>query len=401
MSVLFDSTFPTITVSFQFPSPIGTVDVTEFVEECHTFNGRQREADRFDARGSLLLNNWDGRFTPANLSGPYVSGGVSFVRPRVGVHITAVWNSGTYDVFTGDVTTWSDNWKGDATVEGFDSVTEVTFTGRYSRIAAWDGQPVAPVGEGELSGARVSRILTAVGWSGGTSIAAGSVPMAATDLSGNGMQQILEVVDAEGGAFYIEPNGSAVFESRSSLVTNSRSNTSQVTFSEASVFVRDVSLPIISDDLLYNSVTFQRAGGVAQTASDSTSQSRYGVRSYTRTGLPALEDVWMMSVAEFNVARWKDPEYRVGSVTIDPNVSPSLMWPHALGRRIHDRATVTVFNARSNVTVSHNVFIEGVEHRFSQMRWSTTFHFSSATAWTPFSVSVWDTGVWDTAKWFY
>ena len=401
MSVLFDSTFPTVTVYLQFPAPIGSVDVTAYVQACRTFNGRQREADRFDARGSLQLENWDGRFTPANLSGPYVSGGVSFVRPRVGVYITAAWDAATYDVFTGEVTSWQDDWKGAAAVEGFDSLTSVSFTGQYSKIAAWSGQPVSLVGAGELSGARVSRILTAAGWTGGTSVATGLVAMAATDLSGNGMEQILDVVDTEGGAFYIEPNGVATFESRSSLVLNSRSNTSQVTFSDASVFVRDVSLPTISDDLLYNEVTFQREGGTAQTASDVTSQSLYGVRSYQRTGLPALEDVDMAAAAEWNVARWKSPEYRIESVTIDPNVSPTLMWPHALGRRIHDRATVTAYNARAATTVSHDVFIEGIEHSFSHNRWSTTFHFSSATAWSGFSASAWDTGVWDTAKWFF
>jgi hypothetical protein len=401
VAVQFDATYPSLTVSMVFPAPVGTVDITSYVLDTYTFNGRVRQADRFDGRGTLMLDNWDGRFTQANTGGPYASGGVSFVRPRVGITIEAVWNSVTYELFTGEVSSWKDDWKGNASVEGQDSITAVSFIGNYSRIAAWIGQAVTPVGGGEQSGARISRILTAAGWSGSTSIATGNVPLAETDLSGNGIQQILDVVDTEGGAFYIEGDGGAVFEDRSSLVLNSRSNTSQVTFSDASVFMRDVQLPTIDDSLIYNAVTFQRDGGARQSASDATSQSLYGVRTYERTGLPALEDVWMQSAAEWNVARWKDPEYRIESVTIDPNVSGTLMWPHALGRRLHDRATITAYNARSAQTVTMQVFIEGVSHTISHNRWATTFFFSSAAAWAGFSASVWDTGVWDTARWFY
>lgn len=400
MSVLFDSSFPTITVYLQFPSPIGSIDVTEYLQSCATFNGRQREADRFDARGQMVLENWDGRFTPANLSGPYVDSGVSYVRPRVGVYITALWDAATYDVFTGEVTSFRDDWRGSASIEGQDSLTMVTFTGRYSQIAAWTGQPVTPVGEGELGGDRIDRILTAAGWGGGLVPATGTVALQATDLAGNAVQQILDVVDAEGGSFYIEPSGIAIFEDRTTLVTASRSNTSQVTFSDASVFVRDIALPTISDERLANQVTYQREGGDPQTASDATSQSLYGVRTLTRSGLPALYDVDMMNAAEFDLARFKDPEYRVESVTIDPNVSPALMWPHALGRRIHDRVSVSVYNARMAKTVAHDAFIEGASHEFSQFRWTTTFYLSSALAWDGFEVATFDAGEFDTARFF-
>ncbi len=401
MPVQFDSTFPNLTVRLVFPSPIGTVDVTEYVQEGQTFNGRQREADRFDARGSLLLENWDGRFSRSNLSGPYVSGGVSFVRPKVGVYITAEWDAFTWDVFNGEVTAFRPDWKGNAAVEGHDSLCLVTFTGLYPRIAAWNGQAVAPVGADELSGARVERILTAAGWTGGVFAATGDVRMQATDLAGNGMQQILDVVDTEGGAFYIEANGAATFESRSSLVTQSRSNTSQVTFSAAATYFRDIEFPDNTEGSVYNDVTMQREGGAPQTAADTASQNLYGVKSYSRTGLPATQDVYMKSAAEFNVARWKDPEDRVERLTINPNQAPSTMWPHALGRRIHDRATVAAYNARQNRTENYDLFIEGIAHQFSQNRWSTTFSFSDARPWNGFSVSTWDSGLWDTARWWF
>lgn len=396
MSVQFDSNYPTVTVTLTFPAPIGAVDVTEYLIEGDTFNGRARETDRYDASATFVLDNWDGRFTPANLSGPYVSGGVSFVRPRVQVDVTNVWSATSYDTWTGEVTNWQDEWPD----EGLDSITTITCAGMYSRIAAWNGSAVAAVGEGEFGGDRVDRILTAAGYAGGLTAAPGLVALAATTLEGNGISQILDVVDAESGAFWIEPDGTAQFEDRASLVLNSRSNTSQVTFSAGSVFFRNAK-PISPDDRIFNTIVMSGASGVDQVATDATSESLFGPRTYARTNLPALEDTDVLAAAEFNLARLKDPQYGIAELTIDPAQSPTLMWPHALGRRIRDRVTITGAVLRSGVTVTNDAFIEGIRHRFSQNTWETTFSFSDATAWNGFSASVWDTGVWDTAEWFY
>ena len=108
----------------------------------------------------------------------------------------------------------------------------------------------------------------------------------------------------------------------------------------------------------------------------------------------------MANAAEFDIARFAEPEYRVESVTIDPNASPALMWPHALGRRIHDRVTVSVYHARMAKTVAHDAFIEGIAHEFSQFNWSTTFYLSSAVVWDGFEVSTFDVGEFDSARFF-
>jgi hypothetical protein len=402
MPVQFDSNYPTLTVWADFPAPIGSQDITEHVINLEPYNGAQggEQSPRFTASAVFTLNNWDGRFSRSNLAGAYVSGGVSFVRPKVGIRVVAEWASTTYALWRGRALTWVDDWRGDAQIEGFDSQVVLTCEGLYGVFASSKPAPSAPVGAGERSGARVSRILTAFGWSGGTSIAVGSVPLIATTLEGDGISQILQVVDTEGGAFYIEPDGTAVFEDRSSLVVNTRSRVSQATFSQSSVFFR-AAQPVSGDDKIVNDVRLQGADGALGAAADAASDLLYGTLSWGLSGLPTDLSVHLQAAAEFNVARWKDPQAVVPSVTIDAVQSPSLLWPHALGRRIHDRVTVTAFNARSGVTVSHDAFIVGVSHSISQNRWETTFHLADATAWTSFSAHLWDTGVWDTARWFY
>lgn len=407
MGVQFDSNYPTLTVYADFPAPVGTQDITEYCISIGTFDGATdaEQSPRFTADATIVLENWDGRFSRDETAGPYASGGVSFVRRGVPIRVETSWAATGYENWIGRAVTWDADWVGSARFEGLDSRTVLLCEGLYGPLATWPGTPTdPPVGAGERSGDRVDRILTAAGFSGPTDLAIGSVPMNATDLVGDGISQILDVVDAEGGAFYFLPDGTAVFEDRSSLVINSRSNTSQVTFSEGSVFFRDA-VPESGDSRVVNEVLMagvDAAGNdIAVTVSDAASQTVYGVLGYDRRGLQTASEVHLQSAAEFNLARWKSAQSFVSSVTIDPAQSPALMWPHALGRRLHDRVTVTAYNARADVTVSRQAFIIGVRHSIAQNDWSTTFYFADATAWSGFSASRWDSGVWDTAKWFY
>jgi hypothetical protein len=400
VAVQFDSNYPSLQVDLVFPSPIGTVDITEYVLAGQTFIGRQRESDRYDASAAFELDNWDGRFTPGQTAGTYSSGGVSFVRPRVGVRVQATWSATTYGLFRGVVTSWQDVWD----AEGHDTRSVISCAGLSSILASWIGTAVGAVGADERSGARVSRILTAASASPfGTSIATGNVTLAATDLSGDGMSQVLDVVDAEGSggaAFWFDGDGVAVFEGRDALVVNTRSNTSQVTFSDGSVFFREAA-PTSDDDLIRNRIVMQREGGLEQAVEDAASQTTHGVRSYSRTGLPLQFDGDVLGAAQLNLLRWKDPDFRLAALTIDPAQSPALIWPHALGRKIRDRATVSATPARSGVAVAGDAFIEGIGHTFSQNSWSTTFQLSSADPFDGVSAGVWDSGLWDTASWFF
>lgn len=406
MPVQFDSDYPTLTLWADFPAPIGSVDITSWFVQAQPFNGATdaEQAPRFTASMAVLLENWDGRFDRHNLSGPYVSGGVSFVRRGVPIRLTATWAGVTRHLFSGKALRWDGDWVGSA-IEGLDSLTVLTCEGLYGALARWPGAPTSAVGANELSGARFSRIMSAFGWSGATNVAVGVVPMTATTLEGDGISQILDVVDAEGGAFYIEPDGTAVFEDRASLVTNTRSNTSQATFSEGSLFFRNA-VPVSGDDRIVNTVRLSgtdpvTGDTVTVTSTDAASVATHGPLGYTRSGLPTTDIGFLQGSADFLVARWKDAQPFIQSVTIDPVQSPALMWPHALGRRIHDRVTVTGVNARSGGTLTRNVFIIGVAHDISQLSWSTTFYFADATAWTSFQASRWDVGNWDSMRWFY
>jgi hypothetical protein len=128
------------------------------------------------------------------------------------------------------------------------------------------------------------------------------------------------------------------------------------------------------------------------------------VPSRARTDLIASTDNEVAGLAGLAVGVGSPNDaYRIKELTFDPAAHvPSSAWPHALGRRIRDRVTVTQAIPVSSFALSKQVFIDGISHHIDFDRnWSTTFQFASTSAWAGFSASVWDTGVWDTAAWFY
>src|SRR5215831_17450528 len=171
-------------------------------------------------QGSVVLKNGDGRFDPANLSGPYVSGGVTYLNAMVPLRFSAGWNGTTYRLFTGFVDSWDDD--------------GVNYAGHYAQttVTATDGQKVlagiilplsgGAVGAGELSGARVNRILDNSSWYTGTEkrvVGAGNSRLQAyagqsagtTDTAWNLLKL---AADSEIGELYVNGAGAVVFRGR-------------------------------------------------------------------------------------------------------------------------------------------------------------------------------------------
>ncbi len=394
MTISFGSAYPDLTLTVNFSGSTWT-DISAYVRSCDTNRPSSDETGRYSpGTATIVLDNRDGRFTPANLSGPYVSGGVSQVLPEIGVRLKATWSSVDYNLFCGIVEDWQDEFP----ELGYDAVTVLTVIDRSSLVAQWNGSSVTAVGDGERSNLRVGRILDAAGFSASMrSLDTGDSYLQATDLEGNGLDQLHEVVDSEGGAVWYEPlvvglDGGLRFLSRSGRVTQSRYNTSQTTFSAASVGFRD---PVVSSarQFIVRQTAYTRTGGVEQVSGS-------GVPRRTKTNLANVDDNTVLALAGLAVAIGSPADnYRVRGVSCDPVNGQT--WASLLDLGMQDRCTVTVAPPVSGVSISRQVFVDGIAHHIRPQQWSIDFAFQSAAAWTGFSASVWDTGVWDTAKWYY
>lgn len=376
------------------------VDVSSYVRKVTTQRGFGREIGAW-ATGSatITLDNRDGRFDPDNLSGPYVTSGVTQVRPWRPVRIRATYAGVTYDVFRGYILSWPETFPGMV-----DAEVTVTCVDEFGLIARFDGYEQPPVGGGDYAGPRIHRILDNAGYAGGRNIDYGLVTMQDTTLAQNALTEIKLTSDSEGGAVWAEANGEVTFENRHALIENTRSNTVQATFGD-----EDGELPYTDiaaeydGDALQNVVRYAREGGTVQVASDATSRALYGDQTQgSRSDLVCETDAQVLDLALYHLSIRRDPEKRFTSISLAPAATAHRddLFPQVLGRRVRDLVRVNRRPA-GRPDMSRDVYIQGVSHTFDSVNWRTTFDLFSATAQLAYSTSRYDVATYDYSAYSY
>lgn len=372
-------------------------DVTDWVRQVDTSRQFARLQHRWEAgSGSMVLLNSDGRFSPSNTTGPYSSGGVTGIRPWRPVRIRAAYAGTTYPVFAGYAISWLDDYGRSGDVPQ----VRVSMVDEWAKFAAWTGPGAVLQGQGETSGQRINRILNAMQSTANRALAVGTATMQATTLAGDGTAQLGLVADSEDGWLWIDADGTVVFDDRFSPIEQSRMNTSQAVIGDGTgeAPYMTVAMSYDGDDVV-NMAAVARVGGSMQTSTDITSRALYGDRQWSRSDLLCEADAQVLGIAQLLVAARKDPKLRIASASFGPMLSPAVLWPQVLGRRIRDR--VTVIRRPSWQTITQESTIEGVSHSIGPESWETTFRFGDAAPWASFTTSRWGTAVWDTATWFY
>jgi hypothetical protein len=372
-------------------------DISQYVQSVET----QRRFDRdLQAWGSgtanIVLNNSDGRFCPDNMDSPYVVAGITGVRPWRKLRIKI----GVFPIYTGYALAWDETYaRGHAT-----SSTLVRCEDEFSALARFDGFETEPVGSGELTGPRLHRLLDNAGHIGDRAIDEGRFSVQATTLAQPTLTEMKLTSDSEGGALWVEADGSIWFENRYALIENDRSRVIQATFGDGSSFVE---LPCMNIETAYdgenmrNIAVFARAGGTAQLFDDATSRALYGDARFSRSDLLLEADADVAGLSELYVRSHKDADLRIESITFRPTRRDHpIMLLHAVGRKVRDLVRVIVRPPLFNHVMTRDCHISGISHKLTKDDWTCTFELQSADAWAGFSSSLWDTAVWDTDVWF-
>jgi hypothetical protein len=377
-------------------------DVTSYVHNWSTSRTRSRETERYDTGTAVVvLNNQDDRFTPSNLSGPYVAAGATQIRPGVPVRIRATWAGSTYPVFYG----MADEWSNQLANTGWKSTSTVRVLDVLSLLAAFDGLEQAAVGAGDTAGQRIARICHNAGFEQPQALDDGYNSMQATTLAGRALDEIGLVADSDGGFVWASADGSLVFHDQFAALTKTRSNTSQFTFGlnpASHVLFSDVSTSYDST-LIFNDVAFARAGGEAYNVKDAESISLYKPRTYRRFDLICETDDQLEPLADFFLARFKVPRERVVSVTCPgPRTAAeaAVQWPKILGAELRDRTTVQA-DTPGGADLNQEVFVDGISHTVStDAGWSIRFDFASTAGYAGLTqFGRWDSATWDTSVW--
>jgi len=348
---------------------------------------------------TVTLNNSDARFTPGNLAGPYVAAGVTQIRPMIPLRISATWNNITYRLFTGYISTWLP--PAEDMGPGY-AITTVSATDGQRILEGVQIPETAAVGGGELSGARVNRVLTAANWYGPgrglRDIDTGQSTLQGTTYGASALSVIAGTVLSEIGEFYISGAGVAVFRDRNAPLADTRSNTVQAVFGDrpgtghpAGTEVAYVALSNPTDDTtLANDVQATADGptftGTMQEAIDATSVATYTfARTYEAT-VALQSDSEALQWANYVLYIGRNDETRFDELTLLPVAAPDSLWPQALGRELGDRVQVWRRPPGMASALTQDVFIRGIYHTVTVDGWQTVWTLSAATRYSFFTL---------------
>lgn len=365
-------------------------DMTPYVIQIETNAGAQRWGERFEAgTASIYLSNVDGIFTPTSGVDP------PFFREwRLGRRIRVV---AIPDPSTGvKVPLWTGRLDAsyDTYVDFQYGVTTVLQCVDYMGTwASYDPTPTTATGA-QTTHARVGAALDRIDWPVALrDIQTGDHNMQTSTLDNTTLEECELAAEAEGGAFFAGPDGTATFKSKDWLNTDTRSTVIQgyigyddvPTGAQSAHYVDAVTSWELAR--VFNDIQFQRDGGTLQEVEDEASQLAYGAgdggqvtpRTFQKTDFLNTTDGEVLTLATRFLAAFKDARMRVDQVTIEANADPTnddlnrLMWDTRFG----DRVKVKV-SPPHGWEFERECHVFGISHTIDQTDWTVTLRLDDA-----------------------
>ncbi len=363
------------------------VDISADVRSFAIRRGRDHRTDRVrSGKADVILDNTSGDYTPFNTAGAQTPNVVPMVPFRISAAYTVagafaigddadtngILDVGEVPLFTGFVQSWEPRWK--------DGIARTTRVRVSDAIRLWNQEQLSATAYGPSNlRLTIELILLELGWPkawiNGYSL--GTYENQAHTPKGSALAALRALEDGDGGELFARADGESMFHTRKLRATRVVVDT----FGDGSGEYRFEHDPKFGyDDFqIWNivSVTRRGAGAVTQTVSDSASISKYGRRELTRNATLHRTNAGALALADFLLARYKDPELRVDRFTIAPRSDPVNLWPVALAYDVGQKVKIRRTPATGDV-INLDVFIEGIEHRVSAMDWETTYTVSQA-----------------------
>jgi hypothetical protein len=352
-------------------SAVVTADVSSEVQAVSIQRGRNANADQFQAgTASIRIADINGDFNPENLSSPYAG----LLLPLRKVTITATNNNTglVYPLFAGYITSYNFT---QAQVVGEVSYTTLTAVDGFRLLNMGTVSTVTGATAGQLSGARVTKILDAVAWpnsmrdidTGQTTL---QVDPGTTRTALNALQT---VETSEYGAVYMDPSGNVVFQDRA-LTSSSIAGTPTVLADDGTGLEYANVRWVLDDSLVYNKASITATGLATQTALNQDSIDKYFLHSYNKGDLLMQTTAEALNYAQAYVASRQETTVRCDSVTLldlnTPGYDAGIV--AALELDYFDPITVKSTQPGSS-TLNKTLQIFGVSYNITSTRWSTTF----------------------------
>jgi hypothetical protein len=351
--ILSDSTTPAL-----------VVDLTNVTRQLSIKRGRNIGRDIYEA-GTATIKIYDqtGRFNPQNTSSDLYG----YLTPLRKLRISATFGGSDYYLFSGYTTDYVYSYDQAENVSYVDIKATDAF--RLFNLAAITS--VSGASAGQDTGTRIAKILDTVSFpvSMRNLDTGNTLTLADPSTSRTALSALQNCEFSEQGAFYVSPEGNAVFKNRSNTISSAGATPTQ--FNQTTGIPYKSLVFAFDDKLIVNEANITRIGGVKSTAVDLTSVATYFPHSVTYSDLVAQTDTDTANIAAIYVATRSTTTVRIDQMGIDlydTNVPNGTI----LGLDYFDNVLITNVQPDGS-TITKNLQIQGISWDISPDRFMANF----------------------------
>jgi hypothetical protein len=331
-------------------------DITDRLVSASTSRGKSQALDRIDAgQLNIVLDNFDRLFDPLYTAGFYYGELIPGKEIRISCN--------GYPVIYGYVDDLDIAYE-----PGNRSVVSFQASDGLSNLTINNLPEVFP--SIELSGARVTRILDLpeVAWpTDKRSIDSGNSELSDTDiLDGTQVISYLQLIaTSEAGEVFVSKDNKFVFKER-----NAAPGELDLIFTDEGSIPGFTVIPfadlgvVYGSEQLYNRIVITNDQAIPDEAiaEDADSQSLFGSRSYSQDGLLNNEVAELQFLADFLLARFKQPQYRFDSLSVIMDVLTESQQNEVLDLEIGDIVQVKFTPSGIPPAIQQFVRVIGISH---------------------------------------
>ena len=269
------------------------------------------------------------------------------------------------------------------------------FTGDLCNVVVWEQaftstaiQQLADAGlRGKVSATATTdeaaaAVLDAIGWPNSwRSLETGTIVPGGMLWGTDALSMLQLLALTENGRVFADRSGFVAFHAASHDYSNTRSTTTQATFSDSGLATvvpfSSVDELAYSEEFLANRVTVTTGTDQAFIAEDATSQTTYGIRARQISTIIGSQ-LDAQTRADLTVTRYKTPQLRINRWKCHPQRTAAVAFPAVLGLRLADRVVFELQPARVGNRISQPLIVEAIQHDFTPDTWRCTFSGSPA-----------------------
>jgi hypothetical protein len=334
-------------------------DITDRLVSATTDRGKSVSLDRIDAGNSnIVLDNADRLFDPLFESGFFFGQLIPGKEVRISCNDFPVIRTFIDDI---DI----------AYEPGNRSVVSIQGVDGLSTLTSNNLPEVTP--DVELSGARVTRILDLpeVSWPLDNRVIDAGDSLMSDTVVAEGEQAIgyLQLVaTSEGGEVFVSKDNKFVFKER-----NSVPRLPELIFTDEASIPGYTVIPfaelgvVFGSEELYNRIVVSNDQVIPDEAiaEDATSQATFGPRSLTIDGLLNNDPDELQFLADFLLARFKEPQYRFSSLSVVMDILSESQQDEVLELEIGDIVQVRFTPSGIPPAIEQYVRVIGISHDWS------------------------------------